>query len=89
MACLDPLRGTNSGFHLAEEVYWHNPAKLPSPIEWVNKRKLRMKDLLVNTVWWFGKTGMAESRRHQGAGTLQRADENAAEGSGGLLQTQS
>ena len=25
------------GFHLAEEFYWHNPSKLPSPIEWVNK----------------------------------------------------
>lgn len=48
--CVDEL-----GFHLAEEVYWHNPSKLPSPIEWVNKRKLRMKDS-VNTVWWFGKT---------------------------------
>lgn len=44
------------GFHLAEDFYWHNPAKLPSPIEWVNKRKLRAKDS-VNTVWWFGKTG--------------------------------
>ena len=48
--CVDEL-----GFHLAEEVYWYNPAKLPSPIEWVNKRKLRMKDS-VNTVWWFCKT---------------------------------
>jgi len=26
------------GFNLAEEFFWHNPAKLPSPIEWVNKR---------------------------------------------------
>lgn len=43
------------GFHLAEDFYWHNPAKLPSPIEWVNKRKLRVKDS-VNTVWWFSKT---------------------------------
>jgi DNA modification methylase len=43
------------GFYLAEDFYWHNPAKLPSPIEWVNKRKLRAKDS-VNTVWWFGKT---------------------------------
>lgn len=43
------------GFHLAEEFYWHNPAKLPSPIEWVNKRKLRAKDS-VNTVWWLSKT---------------------------------
>ena len=43
------------GFFLAEDFYWYNPAKLPSPIEWVNKRKLRVKDA-VNTVWWFGKT---------------------------------
>lgn len=43
------------GFHLAEDFYWFNPSKLPSPIEWVNKRKLRAKDS-VNTLWWFSKT---------------------------------
>jgi site-specific DNA-methyltransferase (cytosine-N4-specific) len=43
------------GFFLAEEFFWHNPSKLPSPIEWVNKRKLRAKDS-VNTVWWLSKT---------------------------------
>lgn len=43
------------GYHLAEDFYWYNPAKLPSPIEWVNKRKIRVKDA-VNTVWWFSKT---------------------------------
>lgn len=43
------------GFHLAEDFYWFNPAKLPSPIEWVNKRKIRVKDS-VDTVWWFSKT---------------------------------
>ena len=43
------------GFYLAEDFYWFNPAKLPSPIEWVNKRKMRAKDA-VNTVWWFSKT---------------------------------
>lgn len=43
------------GFHLAEDFYWFNPAKLPSPIEWVNKKKMRAKDS-VNTVWWFSKT---------------------------------
>lgn len=42
------------GFRLAEEFFWHNPAKLPSPIEWVNKRKIRVKDS-VNTVWWLSK----------------------------------
>jgi len=43
------------GFFLAEEFFWHNPAKLPSPIEWVNKRKLRAKDS-VDTVWWLSKS---------------------------------
>ncbi len=43
------------GFHLAQDFYWYNPAKLPSPIEWVNKRKIRVKDS-VNPVWWFSKT---------------------------------
>lgn len=43
------------GFRLAEDFYWFNSSKLPSPIEWVNKRKIRAKDA-VNTVWWFSKT---------------------------------
>lgn len=43
------------GFYLAEDFYWFNPSKLPSPIEWVNKRKLRVKDA-VNTVWWLSKS---------------------------------
>lgn len=43
------------GFRLAEEFFWFNPAKLPSPIEWVNRRKIRVKDA-INTVWWFSKS---------------------------------
>ena len=39
------------GFHLAQEFYWWNPSKLPSPAEWVNVRRIRVKDA-VNTVWW-------------------------------------
>lgn len=42
------------GWNLAEEFFWYNPSKLPSPIEWVNKRKIRAKDA-VNTVWWLSK----------------------------------
>ena len=42
------------GFRLAEEFFWFNPSKLPSPIEWVNKRKIRAKDA-VNTIWWLSK----------------------------------
>jgi site-specific DNA-methyltransferase (cytosine-N4-specific) len=43
------------GFHLAQEFYWYNPAKLPSPAEWVNVRKIRVKDA-VNCLWWLSKT---------------------------------
>ena len=48
------------GFFLAQDFYWFNPSKLPSPIEWVNKRKLRVKDA-VNPVWWFSKTEWPKS----------------------------
>jgi len=43
------------GFHLCQEHYWWNPSKLPTPAEWVNVRRVRVKDA-VNTVWWLAKT---------------------------------
>lgn len=39
-------------FHLAQEFYWYNPSKLPTPAEWVTIRRIRVKDA-VNMVWWF------------------------------------
>jgi len=42
------------GFYLAQEFFWYNPAKLPAPAEWVNVRKIRVKDS-VECVWWFSK----------------------------------
>ena len=43
------------GFHLAQEFYWWNPSRLPTPAEWVTVRRVRVKDA-VNTVWWLSKT---------------------------------
>ena len=43
------------GLHLAQEFFWWNPSKLPAPAEWVNIRRIRVKDA-VNTVWWLSKT---------------------------------
>jgi site-specific DNA-methyltransferase (cytosine-N4-specific) len=43
------------GFHLAQELYWWNPSKLPTPAEWVTVRRVRVKDA-VNSVWWLSKT---------------------------------
>ena len=48
------------GYNLAEEFFWFNPSKLPGPIEWVNKRKIRVKDS-VNTVWWFSKSNFPKA----------------------------
>lgn len=43
------------GFHLAQEFYWWNPSKLPTPAEWVNVRRIRVKDA-VNSIYWLSKT---------------------------------
>jgi len=43
------------GFHLAQELFWYNPAKLPAPAEWVNVRRIRVKDS-VEYVWWLSPT---------------------------------
>jgi site-specific DNA-methyltransferase (cytosine-N4-specific) len=43
------------GFHLAQECFWYNPAKMPVPAEWVTVRRVRIRDS-VEYVWWFSKT---------------------------------
>lgn len=45
----------NVGFHLAQEFFWYNPAKMPVPAEWVTVRRIRVKDS-VEFVWWLSKT---------------------------------
>jgi len=43
------------GFHLAQEFYWYNPAKLPAPAEWVTVRRIRVKDS-IECLWWLSKS---------------------------------
>jgi len=43
------------GFHLAQEFSWWNPAKLPTPAEWVTVRRIRVKDA-VNFIYWLSPT---------------------------------
>lgn len=47
-------------FHLAQEFYWYNPSKLPTPAEWVTIRRTRVKDA-VTTLWWLSKTESPEA----------------------------
>lgn len=44
-----------TGFYLAQEFYHYNPARLPAPAEWVNVRRVRVKDS-VNVVWWLANS---------------------------------
>ncbi|MGA9349860.1 MAG: site-specific DNA-methyltransferase [Anaerolineae bacterium] len=43
------------GFHLAQEFFWFNPAKMPGPAQWVTIERIRCTDA-VNTIWWLSKT---------------------------------
>jgi site-specific DNA-methyltransferase (cytosine-N4-specific) len=40
-----------SGFNLCQQFIWHNPAKLPSPAQWVNVERIRVKDSFTY-IWW-------------------------------------
>jgi len=38
-------------FFLCQEFVWQNPAKLPSPAQWVNVERIRVKDSFTK-LWW-------------------------------------
>ena len=50
-----PRRKSPPVFHLAQEFYWLNPAKLPNPVQWTNITRERAKDA-VEPVWWLSKS---------------------------------
>src|SRR5262245_23557528 len=45
----------DAGFHLAEEFFWFNKARIPGPAEWVNVQRIRVKDA-VTPIWWLSPT---------------------------------
>jgi DNA modification methylase len=59
------LRFKQAGeLHLCQQVICHNPARLPSPVQWVNVERARLKDSYTN-VWWMApsETPKADNRR--------------------------
>lgn len=50
--------------HLCQEFIWHNPARLPSPAQWVNVERIRVKDSYTR-LWWLApsKRPRANNRR--------------------------
>lgn len=51
-------------FHLAQDFYWHNPSRLPSPAEWVTIRRTRVKEA-VTMIWWLSKTTEPQADNRQ------------------------
>ena len=43
------------GFYLCQEFIWHNTTRLPSPAQWVNVERIRVKDAFTR-LWWFSLT---------------------------------
>jgi DNA modification methylase len=43
------------GFTLCQEFIWHNPARLPSPAQWVTIERIRVKDSFTR-IWWLSPT---------------------------------
>lgn len=41
--------------HLCQEFVWQNPAKLPTPAQWVNVDRIRVKDSFTK-IWWMSPT---------------------------------
>jgi DNA methylase len=52
------------GFHLCQQFVVHNPARLPSPAQWVTVERIRVKDSYTH-VWWMSRTERpkADNRR--------------------------
>jgi len=42
------------GYNLCQEFFWFNPAKMPAPAEWVNVRRIRVKDSVEYIFWLSG-----------------------------------
>jgi hypothetical protein len=54
----------SAGLHLCQEFIGYNPARLPTPAEWVTVRRIRVKDAYTR-LWWLSPTPhpKADNRR--------------------------
>jgi DNA modification methylase len=61
-ALLRFLEGAN--LNLCQEFVWYNPARLPSPVQWVNVERIRVKDAF-SKIWWMSPVDRpkADNRR--------------------------
>jgi DNA modification methylase len=51
-------------FYLAQDFYWYNPSRLPTPAEWVTIRRTRVKEAVTH-LWWLSKTAEPQADNRQ------------------------
>jgi site-specific DNA-methyltransferase (cytosine-N4-specific) len=51
-------------FSLCQQFIWNNPARLPSPAQWVNVERIRVKDSFTH-IWWLSKTERPQADNRQ------------------------
>ncbi len=52
------------GLYLCQEFIYYNPARLPSPIQWVNKERIRVKDSFTR-LWWMSTSPKPYSNNNE------------------------
>jgi site-specific DNA-methyltransferase (cytosine-N4-specific) len=50
--------------HLCQEFIWHNPARLPSPAQWVNVKRVRVKDSFTK-LWWMAPSSSPKANNQR------------------------
>ena len=50
--------------HLCQEFICYNPARLPTPTQWVNVERIRVKDAFTR-VWWMSSTDNPKADNHR------------------------
>ncbi len=61
-ALLEFLRAAD--LNLCQQFICHNPARLPSPIQWVNRERIRVKDSFTQ-VWWMSPVDRPKADNRQ------------------------
>ncbi len=59
------LKFTKTGkLQLCQQFVWNNPARLPTPVQWVNIKRVRVKDAFTH-IWWLARSAnpVANNRR--------------------------
>lgn len=53
-----------ANLRLCQEFVWYNPARLPSPVQWVNVERIRVKDAF-SKIWWMSTTDRPKANNRQ------------------------